>query len=57
MSQWLHQLLSMGTYAAYVWPAYGIVGCVLLLNALSVRQCVKSFHLRVQQWFDDASSS
>ncbi|HET7922990.1 MAG TPA: heme exporter protein CcmD [Gammaproteobacteria bacterium] len=29
----LHEFLVMGGYAAYVWPAYGIVALVLILNA------------------------
>lgn len=30
-----HNFLSMGGYAMYVWPAYGVVMFVLLLGGLS----------------------
>ena len=30
----LHEFLTMGGYAAYVWPAYGVAAVVLLVNAL-----------------------
>ncbi|MGH8377535.1 MAG: heme exporter protein CcmD [Gammaproteobacteria bacterium] len=33
MSSW-HEFLTMGGYAEYVWPAYGIVLIVLLVNAI-----------------------
>ena len=34
MSSW-HEFVTMGGYAAYVWPAYGIALVVLLVNALA----------------------
>lgn len=33
MSSW-HEFLTMGGYAAYVWPAYGIALVVMGLNAV-----------------------
>jgi heme exporter protein D len=33
MKSW-DEFLSMGGYAIYVWPAYGIAGLVLLMNAV-----------------------
>ncbi|HEU5397822.1 MAG TPA: heme exporter protein CcmD [Gammaproteobacteria bacterium] len=30
----LHEFLTMGGYAAYVWPAYGVTAVVMLVNAL-----------------------
>lgn len=33
MSSW-HEFLTMGGYAEYVWPAYGIVLFVMLINAI-----------------------
>lgn len=33
MKSW-GEFLSMGGYAAYVWPAYGIAAVVLILNAV-----------------------
>jgi len=32
------EFFSMGGYAAYVWPAYGITLLVLVLNAASARR-------------------
>jgi heme exporter protein D len=32
MKSW-HEFLTMGGYAAYVWPAYAIVAVVLIVNA------------------------
>ncbi|HEV2321403.1 MAG TPA: heme exporter protein CcmD [Gammaproteobacteria bacterium] len=29
----LHEFLTMGGYAAYVWPAYGVTAVVMLVNA------------------------
>lgn len=28
-----HEFLTMGGYAAYVWPAYGVAAAVMLVNA------------------------
>ncbi len=33
MKSW-DEFLSMGGYAAYVWPAYGIAAAVVLVNAV-----------------------
>lgn len=33
MSSW-HEFLIMGGYGAYVWPAYGIVLVVMVVNAV-----------------------
>lgn len=33
MSSW-HEFLTMGGYAAYVWPAYGVVLVVMVVNAI-----------------------
>ncbi|MGE5624247.1 MAG: heme exporter protein CcmD [Bacillota bacterium] len=30
----LHEFLTMGGYAVYVWPAYAIAAVILLLNAV-----------------------
>ncbi len=32
MTSW-HEFFTMGGYAAYVWPAYGITAVVLIANA------------------------
>ncbi|HEY1992684.1 MAG TPA: heme exporter protein CcmD [Gammaproteobacteria bacterium] len=31
----LHEFLTMGGYAAYVWPAYAVAAVVMVANALS----------------------
>lgn len=33
MSSW-HEFITMGGYAAYVWPAYGITLLVMVINAI-----------------------
>lgn len=33
MTSW-HEFFTMGGYAAYVWPAYGISAVVLIANAI-----------------------
>lgn len=33
MSSW-HEFLTMGGYAAYVWPSYAIVLVVMVINAV-----------------------
>jgi heme exporter protein D len=33
--QSLHEFLSMGGYAAYVWPAYAVAAVVVAVNAIS----------------------
>ncbi|MDE2235403.1 MAG: heme exporter protein CcmD [Gammaproteobacteria bacterium] len=33
MKSW-HEFITMGGYAAYVWPSYGIVLVVMLANAI-----------------------
>lgn len=52
MSQFL-QWLTMGGYFMYVWPAYGLVGIVLVMNLLSVKWKKKQARQRLQQWFSD----
>ena len=34
MKSW-HEFLTMGGYAAYVWPAYGIAALVLILQCVT----------------------
>ena len=31
----LQEFLSMGGYAAYVWPSYGLAALVIIVNAVS----------------------
>ena len=50
MSSFL-QWLSMGGYATYVWPAYGLVCGVLLFNMFSIKWQQKRIHKLLQRWF------
>jgi heme exporter protein D len=34
----LHEFLTMGGYAVYVWPAYGIVAVVMVANVVTARR-------------------
>ena len=43
--------LTMGGYAGYVWPAYGIVCGVLILHFVMVARQKKRTHRMLQQWF------
>lgn len=50
MSQFL-QWLDMGSYSLYVWPAYGIVCVVLVMNLLGIKWKKKRTRYILQQWF------
>ena len=43
--------LAMGGYSLYVWPAYGIVFAVLLMNLFSMKWKKKLTRQKLQQWF------
>ncbi|HET7570937.1 MAG TPA: heme exporter protein CcmD [Gammaproteobacteria bacterium] len=34
----LHEFLTMGGYAAFVWPAYGVVAVVMIANVVIARR-------------------
>lgn len=51
MMEWF----SMGGYACYVWSAYGVVGAVFLLNALSCRWQKKRIESSLKNWFKRTS--
>lgn len=34
----LHEFLTMGGYAAFVWPAYGVVTVVMIANIVIARR-------------------
>lgn len=40
MKSW-NEFLTMGGYAAYVWPAYGIAALVVIVNAVSPARRLK----------------
>ncbi len=50
MSQ-LMQWLSMGGYARFIWPAYGLVLFVLVFNILSIKWQTKRTRKVLQLWF------
>ncbi|MFT4059992.1 MAG: heme exporter protein CcmD [Legionella sp.] len=43
--------LAMGGYSFYVWPAYGLVCAVLIINILGMKWKKKQTHQKLQQWF------
>lgn len=43
--------LAMGGYSMYVWPAYGLVFAVLVMNLLSIKWQKKHTRKKLQQWF------
>ena len=45
MTSW-HEFLTMGGYAAYVWPAYGIAAAVVAANVILPGRRLK--HLRAE---------
>lgn len=46
------QWVLMGGYSAYVWPAYGIVCGVLIINLLTIKWQSKRVRHKLQQWFN-----
>lgn len=47
LSDWLF----MGGYSVYIWPAYGLVIAVLVINVLGLRWQKNSIRSRLQNWF------
>jgi heme exporter protein D len=43
--------LAMGGYSIYVWPAYGLVCTVLVMNILGMKWQRKQTRQKLQQWF------
>jgi heme exporter protein D len=43
--------LKMGGYSIYVWPAFGLVWIVLVMNLLGVKWKKKQTRQKLQQWF------
>lgn len=50
MNQFMHWL-SMGGYAAYIWPAYGLVSLVLISNLLSIKAQRVRVRKQLLKWF------
>lgn len=47
----LQHWFAMGGYSFYVWPAYGLVAMVLLINMLSAKLQSKRVRTKLQHWF------
>ena len=47
----LIQWLDMGGYAAYIWPAYGLVLVMLVANIVGIRRQTKRTRIKLHQWF------
>lgn len=45
------QWLTMGGYSLYVWPAYGLLGVILLINLIGIKWKRKQTRQKLQQWF------
>jgi heme exporter protein D len=43
--------MAMGGYFMYIWPAYGLVAVVLIMNVLGMRWKKKQTQQKLQQWF------
>lgn len=50
MSQFLNWLV-MGGYSIYIWPAYGIVCVVLVMNLLGIKWQRLQTRKKLQSWF------
>lgn len=51
MNQFI-EWLAMGGYSLYVWPAYGLVCGVLLMNILGIRWQKNRIRQKLQHWFN-----
>lgn len=43
--------LDMGGYSMYVWPAYGLVAIVLVMNLLGIKRQKAKTQQKLQRWF------
>ncbi|RUQ81615.1 heme exporter protein CcmD [Legionella septentrionalis] len=50
MNQFLHWF-GMGGYGLYVWPAYGLLGGILLMNWVNIKWQRKRTRKVLQQWY------
>ena len=50
MNQFM-QWLAMGGYSIYIWPAYGLVCVVLIMNLLGIKFQRVRTRKKLQQWF------
>lgn len=56
MSQLLNWL-SMGGYSQYVWPAYGLVFFVLIINLLGIKMASYRVFKNLSQWIKRQSGN
>lgn len=47
----LFDWLAMGGYSLYVWPAYGIVCAVLVMNLFGIKWQKERTRQKLQRWF------
>ncbi|MCC5793033.1 MAG: heme exporter protein CcmD [Natronohydrobacter sp.] len=50
MTQWF-EWLTMGKYSLFVWPAYGLVCVILVMQLLGIRWQRRKTMQRLQHWF------
>lgn len=43
--------LAMGGYSIYIWPAYGLVSIVLVMNLLGMKIQKNQTRKKLYQWF------
>lgn len=55
MSQFTHWL-SMGGYASYVWPAYGLVCLVLIMTLSGIKWQRAQVRKQLQRWLKSVKS-
>jgi heme exporter protein D len=53
MSGFLHWF-AMNGYSMYIWPAYGLVFFVLLMNGLLIKRQKRRTHKILRQWFEQS---
>jgi heme exporter protein D len=47
----LFDWMAMGGYSIYVWPAYGVVCAVLVMNLLAIKRQKIRTRQKLQRWF------
>ena len=45
----LHEFLTMGGYAAYVWPAYAVAAVVMIANAVAPGRRLKRIKAEIRR--------
>lgn len=47
-------LFAMGGYGSYVWPAYGLVFAMVVINILTIKRQRKQAKKTLQQWLRES---